>query len=53
MTAPAAEKDTHPQVCDGCKYQAVTRQDQVVDEYQDHQAAPVQKAGGWFSRWRT
>ncbi|MEU6755709.1 hypothetical protein [Streptomyces sp. NPDC046685] len=30
-------KDTHPQLCDDCK----------------HQAVPEQKASGWFSRLRT
>ncbi|MEV0781014.1 MBL fold metallo-hydrolase [Streptomyces sp. NPDC050433] len=35
-----APKDAHPQLCDDCKHQAVTRQDQ---------AAFGQKAGGWRS----
>ncbi|ESQ01735.1 hypothetical protein B590_30158 (plasmid) [Streptomyces sp. PVA_94-07] len=44
-------KDSHPQLCDDCKYQAVTAAQQatVDNERQDH-AMPEQKAGRWFSR---
>ncbi|MFF8280686.1 hypothetical protein ACF05T_32220 [Streptomyces lateritius] len=47
-------KDSHPQLRDNCKHQAVTnaRQDQVDNERQEQrdQTVPEQKAGGWFSR---
>ncbi|MEU7039336.1 hypothetical protein ABZ958_37660 [Streptomyces sp. NPDC046237] len=49
-------KDTHPQLCDDCKHQAVTaaRQDPVYNERHEYdQVLPDQKAGGWFSRLRT
>ncbi|WP_371665050.1 replication-relaxation family protein [Streptomyces sp. NBC_01241] len=48
-------KDSHPQLCDGCKHQAVAAawQERVDTERQEQeQALPEQKAGGWRSRFR-
>ncbi|MFI0915566.1 hypothetical protein [Streptomyces abikoensis] len=49
-------KDTHPQLCDDCKHQAVlaARQDQVDNERREQdRAVPEQKVGGWLSRLRS
>jgi hypothetical protein len=46
-------KDSHPQLCDDCKHQAVAsvRHEQVDNERQKQdQAVPERKTGRWFSR---
>jgi hypothetical protein len=47
-------KDSHPHLCDGCKYQAVAATQESVnhrDQEQD-QAVPEQKITSWLSRLR-
>ncbi|WP_422132181.1 replication-relaxation family protein [Streptomyces misionensis] len=51
-----APRDTHPQLCDACKEQAIETQRQAEQderERQEAEAAQASKAGGWLGRWRS